>query len=62
MSAPISVGSYADDVLLQPGVSPDQKRVALLLPGAKGGLDVLGAAVSAGTLYPDQAYASCPAF
>lgn len=56
LSAPLSV-SYADDVLLQPGVSPDQKRTALLLPGAKGGLDVLGAAVSAGTLYPEQAYA-----
>ena len=54
-SAPISV-SYADDVLLQNGVSPDQKRTAILLPGAKGGLDVLGVAVSAGTLYPEQAY------
>jgi len=55
-SAPISV-SYADDVLLQTGVSPDQKRVALLLPGGRGGLDVLGVAVSSGTLYPEQAYA-----
>lgn len=56
LSAPLSV-SYADDVLLQRGVSEDIKRVPLLLPGSKGGLDVLGVAVSAGTLYPDQAYA-----
>jgi len=55
-AAPLSV-SYADDVLLQVGVSPEQKRVPVLLPGNKGGLDVLGVALSAGTRYPEQAYA-----
>ncbi len=56
LSAPLSV-SFADDVLLQQGVSPDLRRVPVLLPGAKGGLDVLGAALSAGTRHPEQAYA-----
>ncbi|MHB8751861.1 MAG: ABC transporter substrate-binding protein [Aggregatilineales bacterium] len=56
-TAPLSI-NIADDVIPPPtNVSPDQKIAVTLLPGNKAGLEVQGIAVSAGTRYPDQAYA-----
>jgi ABC-type glycerol-3-phosphate transport system substrate-binding protein len=52
--APLSV-SQIFAVLAQP--DNDEKRVGTLLPGGKAGLDTQGFAVSAGTQYPEQAYA-----
>src|SRR5262249_39185530 len=54
--APLSL-SPATAILFQITISQDEKRVPLLLPGNKGGLDVAGFALSKGTLHPDQAYA-----
>ncbi|MEP7286797.1 MAG: hypothetical protein ABI947_13635, partial [Chloroflexota bacterium] len=53
-TAPLSV-SPATTVLFQ--TDPEQKRVPLLLPGGRAGMEVQGFAVSAGTQYPDKAYA-----
>src|SRR5262249_14855806 len=54
--APMSL-SPATAILFQITISQDEKRVPVLLPGNKGGLDVAGFALSKGTLHPDQSYA-----
>ncbi|MDX1992149.1 MAG: extracellular solute-binding protein [bacterium] len=51
---PLAIGSAFDLVQITTDRQPDE---AVLLPGGFGGLDVQGFAVSAGTLYPEQAYA-----
>ncbi len=53
--APLSVSPAIGLIAQQP--DNDQKRVGTLLPGGKAGLDAQGFAVSAGTQYPEQAYA-----
>jgi ABC-type glycerol-3-phosphate transport system substrate-binding protein len=52
--APIGIGSVFSVLF---STSPEDKRVGALLPGGKAGLDTQGFAVSAGTQYPDKAYA-----
>jgi ABC-type glycerol-3-phosphate transport system substrate-binding protein len=52
--APLSV-SPIFALLAQPDT--EQRRVGVLLPGGRAGLDTEGFAVSAGTQYPEQAYA-----
>ncbi len=57
--APLSISS-ANTILRpnRPGTSSsEERRVGILLPGGKAGLDVQGFAVSKGTQYPEKAYA-----
>ncbi|MCC7451813.1 MAG: hypothetical protein IT324_30670 [Anaerolineae bacterium] len=56
-SAPLSISMGNMMMFPNRGSSSNEQRVALLLPGGKGGLDVQGFAVSQGTLYPEKAYA-----
>ncbi len=52
--APIGVGPALGLIL---PTDPEQKRIGTLLPGGKAGLDAQAFAVSAGTQYPEKAYA-----
>ncbi len=54
--APMTISTMSN-YARQPLVNADQRRAGILLPGGKAGLTTQGFAISAGTRYPDQAYA-----